>query len=339
MRGRGITAVLLGMTAAAFFALTFVLNRQMQLGGGSWLWTAALRFVFMLPVLFALLLPRRRWHRVLLEIRRQPAGWLVWSLTGFGVFYTFLCLASSYGAAWLTASTWQVTIIAGVLLTPLIRSGRDQGRPALPGRQVVVAGLILAGVALVQLPGGAAVTGGAEAGTGRTDILGGLGSLLCMVLAAFAYPLGNRQMMRLVPAGFGTLERVFGMTLCSLPLWLVLMLVAGVQGIGPTPGQLVQSAVVALSSGVVATLLFFKATDLVRSDARQLAVVESTQAGEVVFSLLAGVLVFGDPAPGWLAVLGMAVIVAGIVLNSLLARPSEPGEETECTHSKTSPGS
>ena len=54
----------------------------------------------------------------------------------------------------------------------------------------------------------------------------------------------------------------------------------------PSGGQILQSLIVAVFSGVVATLLFFEATNLVKHNHKQLAVVEATQAGEVLFTLL-----------------------------------------------------
>ena len=47
-------------------------------------------------------------------------------------------------------------------------------------------------------------------------------------------------------------------------------------------GLVFQSLCVALFSGVIATILFFKATDLVKENPRHLAVIEATQCGEVV---------------------------------------------------------
>ena len=61
---------------------------------------------------------------------------------------------------------------------------------------------------------------------------------------------------------------------------------------------------VALFSGVIATILFFKATDLVKENLRQLAVIEATQSGEVLFTLLGGIL----------------IVVAGMIGNSLVSR-------------------
>jgi len=43
--------VLTGILAALFFSSTFVLNRAMSLDGGHWLWTASLRYVWMLLLL------------------------------------------------------------------------------------------------------------------------------------------------------------------------------------------------------------------------------------------------------------------------------------------------
>ena len=128
-------AILLGLLSSLFFAATFVLNRSMSLSGGDAWWSAALRFVFMLPMLY-LLLARRSNRRnnqrnnlqstqqsnqsaVYREIQRNPLQWLLWSSVGFGLFYLPLTLSSDYAASWLIASSWQLTIIAGILLTPL----------------------------------------------------------------------------------------------------------------------------------------------------------------------------------------------------------------------------
>lgn len=93
-------------------------------------------------------------------------------------------------------------------------------------------------------------------------------ALLPILLAAVCYPLGNRKLMQYCPPEISTLERVFGMTLCSMPFWLVL----GAWGVGavglPSAGQVIQSVGVALFSGVAATLLFFWATDQVRRNPR-----------------------------------------------------------------------
>ena len=43
--------IVYGALAALFFSSTFVLNRAMSLDGGPWVWSASLRYAFMLPIL------------------------------------------------------------------------------------------------------------------------------------------------------------------------------------------------------------------------------------------------------------------------------------------------
>lgn len=296
-------ALFAGILASFFFAFTFILNRSMHLGGGSWVWSACLRYYFTLPILWAVLLFQGKGGlgRIFREIRRQPLTWLWWSTVGFGLFYAPLSLGSQYGEAWLTAATWQVTIVAGVLLTPLFGH-------RIPMRQLGRSMVILVGIFVLQASTAAEL---------RFEELAQ--ALLPILLAAVCYPLGNRKLMQYCPPEISTLERVFGMTLCSMPFWLVL----GAWGVGavglPSAGQVIQSVGVALFSGVAATLLFFWATDQVRRNPRQLALIEATQSGEVVFSLLGGVLLLGDPLPGALGLAGLCLIVGGMVGGSLSA--------------------
>lgn len=166
-------ALVWGILGSFFFAFTFVLNRSMNLSGGYWLWSAVLRYLFTLPMMFALLVRGRRYLPVLEDIRKRPCEW------------------------------------------------------------------ILCGTAALLKDG--------------------------------------------IPSG----------------------------------GQTVQSVCVALFSGVIATVLFFGATDMVKDNPRQLAVIEATQSGEVIFTLLLGILVLHDSIPSATSFLGILLIVAGMILNSL----------------------
>ena len=294
----------LGLASSIFFAATFVLNRGMNLAGGSWVWSGVLRFAFMLPLLGSLLVPRGRLRPVLADIARRPGPWFLWSTVGFGFFYAPLCLASTLGPAWLQAATWQVTIVAGILLTPLFGK-------RLPLRALAFSTLILSGIALIQAREATDASVGAA--------LAGAGLVLA---AAFAYPLGNRKMMELCGDTLGTVQRAFGMTVCSLPFWALLSVYGLAVDGPPSSTQAAQAFLVALSSGVVATLLFFKATELARGDAHGLAAVESTQAGEVVFAMLGGTLFFGDPLPDALGAVGIAAVAIGMGLNAHSATTS-----------------
>ena len=102
------------------------------------------------------------------------------------------------------------------------------------------------------------------------------------------------------------------------PQVLALLAIAGLVTVGtPSGSQAIQSFGVALLSGVIATLLFFRATDLVRHSQRQLAVVESTQSFEVLFTLIGGVLLLHDSVPDVYGWVGVGLIVVGMVLSSL----------------------
>ncbi len=48
-----LDSILLDIVGAFFFAFTFILNRSMSLGGGYWIYSAILRYVFTLPILLA----------------------------------------------------------------------------------------------------------------------------------------------------------------------------------------------------------------------------------------------------------------------------------------------
>jgi drug/metabolite transporter (DMT)-like permease len=74
------------------------------------------------------------------------------------------------------------------------------------------------------------------------------------------------------------------------------------------------AAGVALSSGTIATVLFFRATDMVRSEPTALAAVEAMQAAELLFATLLGVLFLGESWPHGYAAFGALAIVAGIAL-------------------------
>ncbi len=51
-------AIVIGILASFFFAFTFVLNRAMDLEGGSWIWSASLRYYFMVPMLLLIVMYR-----------------------------------------------------------------------------------------------------------------------------------------------------------------------------------------------------------------------------------------------------------------------------------------
>jgi drug/metabolite transporter (DMT)-like permease len=117
-------------------------------------------------------------------------------------------------------------------------------------------------------------------------------------------------------------QRVFGMTLASQPLWWLVAAFAWQQAGPPSASQLWLAAGVALSAGVVATILFFQATGMVRDNPSALGAAEAMQAAELLFATLLGVAFLHEPWPRGIAVWGALLVVAGILAFAwVVARP------------------
>lgn len=311
--------IILGMLAAFFFAFTFILNRSMELSGGSWIWSASLRYLFMIPFLFIIVMGRRNLKPLFQEMKKRPGIWFLWSFIGFGLFYAPLSFAAAYGPGWLIAGTWQITIISGSLLAPLFweakhtQNGIVKVRRKIPLIGLGMSLIILLGVAIMQMEQANEIKA-------KELVLG----VLPVIVASFAYPLGNRKMMEVCGVRLDAYQRVLGMTLASLPFWLLLSLY-GVATVGmPSVGQTFQSLLVALLSGVIATVLFFKATDLVRGNMQKLAAVEATQSFEVLFAVLGELLLLSAPIPTYLSWMGMLFVIIGMILHSYVSHRGKP---------------
>lgn len=57
---------------------------------------------------------------------------------------------------------------------------------------------------------------------------------------------------------------------------------------------------------------------MIKNNPNQLAIIEATQCGEVVFSLLGGIIISGDPIPSMVGFMGLLLIIIGMVINSLV---------------------
>ncbi|HWS78984.1 MAG TPA: multidrug resistance efflux transporter family protein [Thermomonas sp.] len=300
---RALLAIALSLLSALFFTATYVFNRAAAVDGGHWAWTAALRYLFVLP----LLLPLMAWQGgiapVAKAMRAAPGAWLLWSGIGFVLFYMLLSYAAASGPSWLVAASFQTTVVAGMLCAPLLY---DDARARIPRAALGVGVVIIAGVLLMQF-------GHAR---GTLDAQGWI-ALLCVVASAFAYPLGNRGLLlHLERKGveLNATQRVFGLTLASQPAWLALALWAWLQAGPPPASQLWLALGVAVSAGVVATILFFQATGMVRDNPTALGAAEAMQAAEVLFAALLGVAFLGEAWPRGQVLAGAWLVVAGIVL-------------------------
>ncbi len=298
--------IALGSLAALFFSSTFVLNRAMSLQGGHWAWTSSLRFGFMLIFLVALLLITQG-RKALAEVKdvfiQHWRFWILAGSIGFGVFYSLITFSSQYAAGWIVATTWQTTILASPLV--LVFFGRK-----VPTKGLLFTGIIFGGILLVNVEH-ATLTGLREV----------LLSALPILVAAFAYPLGNQLVWearlghhpRIPKIDHPILEngfaRVLLLTLGSLPFWAALLLFTSPPA--PTSGQLLSTALVALLSGVIATTLFLYARHLCKQP-YEIAAVDATQSMEVVISLLGEILFLGGAFPGALGLAGVALTMLGL---------------------------
>ena len=311
-----LAAVGLALLSALFFTMTYVLNRASASGGGHWAWLASLRYLITLPLMLPLMRVQGGMRPVLRSIGAHPWAWLRCAGIGFVLFYVLLSFAASSGPSWLVAGSFQFTVIAGMLCAPLLY--RD-ARRRIPAAGIAVAALIIAGVLLMQF-------GHASGALDRAAWI----ALGCVLVSAVAYPLGNRLLLlHLERSGeaLNATQRVFGLTLASQPMWLLVAAYAAFAAGPPSAAQVWLAAGVALSAGVIATILFFQATGMVRDQPLALGAVEAMQGGEVVFAVLLGVLLLGEAWPGGRTLAGAALVVAGIAAFAwVVARPGAGGD-------------
>jgi drug/metabolite transporter (DMT)-like permease len=298
--------MLTGLGAGLFFSTTFVLNRAMSLEGGHWYWSASLRYLYMVLLLGVGLAAVKGFaycQQVLSELARH---WLFWTISGsigFGCFYALICFAADFAPGWVVATTWQLTIIA-TLVVLMGFGGRFAKRIWLYAL-VVVTGVVLVNLGNVN----------------TTDLRSLIYGAVAVLIAAFCYPLGNqlvweaqRGRQRLPPLDPALLAnsftKVWLLSCGSLPFWLLLALCTD-PGL-PSAGQLVNAGLVALFSGVIATTLFLHARAHA-DNASQLAAVDATQSSEVLFALSGEILFLHAPPPNLTGLIGIAVTILGLI--------------------------
>ncbi|MGM8365769.1 DMT family transporter [Virgibacillus sp. W0181] len=296
--------IIIGTLGALFFSAAFIFNRSMELEGGSWAWSASLRFFFMLPMLILIVGYKKNVKPVLLHIKKRPLQWIIWSTVGFGLFYAPIAFGTVYAPGWLVAATFQLNIIAGSLLVPFINKENRH----IPMQSIFISIIILIGVFMMQIEH-----------ANKVSFIAVIWTVIPLLVSSVSYPLGNRKMMQLVNTDLNTFQRILGMTIASMPFWIVLGIYALVTHGPPSTGQMTQTFIVALSSGVIGTVLFFYATELVRHDNHKLAGVEATSSGEVVFALLGEMILLGMLLPSWTSIIGMTFVIVGIILHSMLS--------------------
>lgn len=307
---RQLKAIALGSLAAVFFSSTYIVNSFLSANGGHWGWTAGLRSFFLVLLLVVLLRVQGQLRPLLQAMRKQLWVWAIWGNLAFGVAYYFLTFAASFGPGWLIAGVFQFTIVAGIILAPLIY--KDE-RAKIPLRALLLSFIILTGIALMQWS--------QQDGTYSHGQL--LWCIILVLLAAFVWPLANRKLLLHLEETnqhLNAIQRVAGTAIGSIPVQFLLM-GYGYSQVGlPGQGQLLGVLVIALSSGVLGCILFFKAMHMARFDASALAAVEATQSVEIIMTVIGEVMLLGIAWPNRVGMLGMFLIISGLVLYSLPVR-------------------
>ena len=106
-------------------------------------------------------------------------------------------------------------------------------------------------------------------------------------------------------------NKVWLMTVGSLPFWLVLGII--VRPELPGGAQVFNTLLVALLSGVAATSLFLYAREQAVTSS-EVAGVDSTQASEIIFALIGGMILLDNPLPSILGLVGIVLIIIGLIL-------------------------
>jgi drug/metabolite transporter (DMT)-like permease len=240
---------------------------------------------------------------------RNAKFWLIAGSIGFGIFYSLLCYAADHAPGWVVAGTWQFTVIATPIVLLLFKK-------KVPRYGIFFSFLIFIGIFLIQF-----YNKGSEFAT--RDIVYGV---IPVVIAAFAYPTGNQLLNFAKHGNHAWIPHidspllkdaptcVFLMTMGSIPFWILLLVVIGPPL--PLKGQLINTGIVAVSSGIIATSLFYKARNASKSP-YIISAVDATQSGEVIFSLAGEILLLNGVLPNLTGGIGIIIIVVGIVGYSL----------------------
>ncbi len=106
-------------------------------------------------------------------------------------------------------------------------------------------------------------------------------------------------------------NKIWLMTLGSLPFWVILGVLIHPEL--PATTQIFNTLLVALLAGVAATSIFLYAREQAVTSS-EVAGVDSTQASEVIFALIGGILLLNNTLPSALGLVGIGLIMLGLIL-------------------------
>jgi drug/metabolite transporter (DMT)-like permease len=302
-----IKLIAIGLLSGMFFSSTFTLNRVMSLEGGHWVWPGSLRYVYMVLFLILSLPIFQGWGAPRRVFRLFLQHWRFWIFSGsigFGCFYALICFSADHALGWIITTTWQLTIIASLFV--LIFFGRS-----FPKKTWIFSFIVFTGVLMVNL-----------SHIATTDIKGVFMGGFPVLIAAFCYPVGNQLVWEArdgnknlpdiqSPDIDTPFNKVLLLSLGSLPFWGLLILITAPPP--PSSGQLFNTALVALFSGIFATSLFLFARGKSKR-ACELAAVDATQSSEVIFAMTGEILLLGSPLPNTIGFAGIFMVFSRLAL-------------------------
>lgn len=312
--------VLFGLLAGLFFSSTFVLNELMASQGGHWFWSASGRYIFMWLIL-SLVISLKHGFNTLHELYQlflnHLGFWCIAGGVGFGGFYAFLCFGADHAPGWVIAATFQFTSVASLIVLALF--GENLSKSVIGTSLLIFTGVLIANL-----------------GEGLYDESISLGSLLLFgalpaLLSGFCFPIGNQLVWYAAnkaqhpsampsrlpdsvpsmtsPLIHSAMNKVWLLTTGSLPFWLVLGLMVAPEA--PSSSQIINTFLVALLAGVIATSIFLFARSQA-STGGQVAAIDATQASEMIFAIFGGMILLGSPAPSALSLIGIGIVVLGL---------------------------
>ncbi len=302
-----IKLISIGLLSGLFFSSTFILNRMMSLEGGHWVWSASLRYMFMilfLIVLLSLFQGIKAPGRIFQLFLKHWKFWIFTGSIGFGVFYSLICFSADHAPGWVIATTWQLTIIATLVV--LVFFGRSFPKKIWSFSLIILSGVLMVNLSYVDI---------SEI---NVLIMGGFPVLIATV----CYPIGNQLIWEAKngnkhlpdisdPLLENPFNKVLLLSLGTVPFWLILIAVKTPPL--PSKGQLINTALVALFSGIIATSLFLYARNKSKK-ASELAAVDATQSSEVIFATAGEILILGSTLPNSIALTGMFLVFTGLAL-------------------------
>jgi drug/metabolite transporter (DMT)-like permease len=296
--------IFLSLLSTLFLSTGLIVNSLNAYHGSSWAWTASLRYLLLIPVLLMMVTLKGNLKSSIRTFKRLYYVFLLWGCIGFGGYYALLSLAITRAPAWIVTAGFMTTIVAGILLSPFIDPSK---KTAISSKGLMLSLLLVCSLLLMQF----------ERFLHLGDIKEFWPSLLLSLIAAFLWPLGNRKLLFYLEQHQITLDpmqRVLGMTLGSLPIQLALATYGYLVSGFPSALQIQSSFVAVLFSGVLGTILFFKAMQLAGKRTMLLYTVEAFQVTGVLFTLLGEMVIKGSKWPGVYASIGFAVMFTGLGL-------------------------